>query len=92
MSRRPEWDHYQELRRRRNSLMHATSSMLGMELKDVARQLNLVCRGVGGLMNLLRRMQGLPTPFAERLETAPEARFVSECGRGANRGGPGKHG
>lgn len=77
-----EWDHYQELRRLRNSLMHATHSMLGIGLKDTARQLNLVRQGVGGLINLLRRTQSLPpVPFAERLETAPECQFVSEVSK-----------
>jgi hypothetical protein len=74
-----EWDHYSELRRLRNSLMHATHSMLGISLKETARQLNLVRRGVGGMVNRLRSIQGLtPIPFAERLETAPECSFVSE--------------
>ena len=71
-----EWDHYQELRRRRNDLMHPAHSILGFGLKDAARQLNLVRRGVGGLLNRLRGLQKLPSvPFAERLETAPETRF-----------------
>jgi hypothetical protein len=53
--------------------------MLGIGLKETARQLNLVRNGVGGLVNLLRRTQALPpVPFAERLETAPECRFCSE--------------
>ena len=77
-----QWAHYQELRRLRNSLMHATHSMLGIALKDTARQLNLVRSGVGGLVNLLRRVQSLPpVPFAEQLETAPETWFVSETGK-----------
>jgi len=78
-----EWDHFQELRRNRNSLMHATQSMLGIGLKDAARQLNLVRHGGGGLVNLLRKTQGLPpVHFAERLETAPQTQFCSEQGRG----------
>jgi hypothetical protein len=74
-----EWSDFQELRQRRNSLMHSAHGILGIELKDTARQLNLVRRGVGGLISLLRQEQSLPPlPFAERLETAPEATFCSE--------------
>ncbi len=74
-----EWDHFTELRRLRNSLMHATSSMLGIGLKDTARQLNLVRHGVGGLLVKLRALQQLPpVPFSETLLTAPECRFRSE--------------
>jgi hypothetical protein len=73
-----EWDHYQELRTLRNHLMHATGTMLGLDLKVAARQLNLVRRGVGGLINSLRKLQQRPPlSFAERLETAPETRFAS---------------
>jgi hypothetical protein len=75
-----EWDHYSELRRLRNSLMHATQSMLGIGLKETTRQLNLVRKGVGGIINRLRTIQTLqPIPFAERLETAPECSFCSEA-------------
>lgn len=75
-----EWDHFSELRRLRNSLMHATTSMLGIGLKDTARQLNLVRHGVGGLLLKLRALQQLPPiPFAESLRTAPECRFQSEA-------------
>jgi hypothetical protein len=74
----PEWSDYQELRQLRNSLMHANHSMLGISLRETARQLNLVRRGVGGLVNLLRRTQSLPpVPFAEQLATAPECRYVT---------------
>jgi hypothetical protein len=74
-----EWDHFSELRRLRNSLMHATVSMLGISLRDTARQLNLVRHGVGGMIGKLRTLQQLPpVPFAESLETAPECTFQSQ--------------
>lgn len=74
-----EWDHFSQLRSLRNSLMHATSSMLGVGLKDTARQLNLVRHGVGGLVLKLRHLQQLPPiPFAETLSTAPRCEFRSE--------------
>lgn len=82
INRGSEWSDYQQLRALRNALTHPTDPMLGIEIKAVARDLNLVRRGVGGLMNALRRLQQLrPVPFAERLETAPETRFVSRVGR-----------
>jgi hypothetical protein len=75
-----EWNYYQLLRKRRNDLMHPPHLMLGIELKTVADQLNLVRRVVGGLINRMRGLQQLPPiPFAERLETAPMTRFVSEA-------------
>jgi hypothetical protein len=74
-----EWSQYQELVQKRNSLVHAADTMLAIGLKEVTRQLNLVRRGVGGLISQLRKLQGLsPVAFAERLETAPEAQFVSK--------------
>lgn len=82
INRGAEWDHYSELRRLRNSLMHSEHSILGIALKDAARQLNLVRRGVGGLVNALRALQQLPPiPFAERLETAPECAFQTRVTR-----------
>lgn len=73
-----EWSQYKELVQRRNSLVHAADTMLGIGLKDMVRQLNLVRLGVGGLINRLRALQQLSAvSFAERLETAPEARFIS---------------
>jgi len=72
-----EWSQLCELRRARNSIMHPPDVVLGIEVKDVARQLNLVRRGVGGFMNMLRKMQGYRSlAVADRLETAPEVRFV----------------
>ncbi len=81
-----EWAHYIELKDLRNTLVHPTESLLGVNLKDAERQLNLVRHGVGGLVNKLRALQGYrPLPFAERLATAPQARFRSEIPRGARR-------
>jgi hypothetical protein len=73
-----EWDAYQKLRAARNFMVHADKVLLDYSLREVAYQLNLVRLGVGGFIALLRRLQGRPPlPFAERLETAPLATFVS---------------
>jgi hypothetical protein len=67
-----EWNHFQELRVSRNGLIHGASPYLGLEIRSLARILNLVREGVGGFLMRIRRLQGLePLGFMERLATAP---------------------
>lgn len=72
-----KWSSYQALRKLRNELVHPSEVWVGFHLKQGATQLNLVREGVGGVINVMRRLQKLgPLAYAERLETAPRAEYV----------------
>jgi hypothetical protein len=74
----PEWCHLLELRHERNKFVHAPGPTAGLSFHDVHRGLNSARTGAGGLLATLRRWQGLaPLGFLERLQRAPEVKFVS---------------
>lgn len=67
-----EWIHFKELRRLRNEMTHINSPSLGYSIADFAEHFNYVREGVGGLLKLIRGLQGKTTlSFIEKLRTAP---------------------
>ena len=71
-----EWSEFQRLQRARRELWHHRAPFLGHSVRDLARQLNLVRDGVGGLLHLLRLLAGQRSlGFIERLRTAPRITF-----------------
>lgn len=72
------WREFRELRVARNEVTHSADPFFGITLKHLHHNLNLVRRGVGGLLRLLRSHQGVDVlGFVERLESAPHVKFVS---------------
>jgi len=71
-----EWCHLQELRTRRNEILHAVDPISVYALKELQVYLNKVQTGVGELLLLLRKAHQKPTlGFIERLRTAPKVDF-----------------
>jgi hypothetical protein len=67
-----EWSQFCELRSERNRLVHALEPFMGHSINDMARTLNFVREGVGGLLILLRRLaEQEPLGFMQRLKSAP---------------------
>jgi hypothetical protein len=80
---KPCWGHLIELRRERNNFAHAPGPTAGLSFHDVHRGLNSARTGIGGLLLTLRKWQGLPPlGFLERLQRAPEVKFVSALVKG----------
>jgi hypothetical protein len=76
------WCHFQELRTRRNEILHAVDPISVYALKDIQVYLNKVQTGVGELLLLLRKAHKKPTlGFIERLRTAPKVNFHRICFR-----------
>lgn len=68
----PEWCHFQELRKKRNEIVHALDPFGMYSLREVQLFVNKVRTGVGGVLWLMRRAHKKPTlGFIERLRTAP---------------------
>jgi hypothetical protein len=73
---RTEWCHFQELRQKRNELMHAVDPFSVYRVPEIAKHLNYARTGVGELLKLLREWHDKPTlAFIERLRTAPEVTY-----------------
>lgn len=71
-----EWGECVRLLRIRRELWHHRGPFFGHSVRDLARQLNLVRDGVGGLLHLLRLLAGRgPLGFVEQLRTAPRVTF-----------------
>lgn len=76
------WRDFKELRVARNAVTHSADPFFGISVKVLHQNLNLVREGVGGLLRLLRKHQGLEMlGFIERLESAPVISFVSALRR-----------
>jgi hypothetical protein len=79
-----EWCHFQEIRKKRNEVLHALDPISVYSLKEIQLYLNKVQTGVGGLLLRLRQAHLKSTlGFVERLRTAPlvdfmEIRFKSD--------------
>lgn len=72
-----EWVHFQEIRRMRNNIVHSNDPYFAYEMVKVAKHLNYVNKGVGGLLHLFRSNQGVQTlPFIERLRNAPNVMYI----------------
>jgi hypothetical protein len=70
------WCHFQELRTKRNEILHAVEPISIYGLKDIQVFLNKVQTGVGELLLLLRQAHKKPTlGFIEQLRTAPKVDF-----------------
>lgn len=70
------WCHLQELRTRRNEILHAVDPISIYAMKDLQVYLNKVRTGIGELMFLLRKAHGKQTlGFIERLRNAPKVDF-----------------
>jgi hypothetical protein len=70
------WCHFQEIRTRRNEILHAVDPISVYSLKDIQVYLNKVRTGVGELLLSLRQAHKKPTlGFIERLRTAPTVAF-----------------
>jgi len=77
-----EWYEFKRLLKSRNELLHARHAFLGHNIRDIARELNYVRDGVGGLLLLLRYIEGERTlGFIERLRTAPRITFSAPTQR-----------
>jgi hypothetical protein len=71
-----EWYEFKRLLKARHDLAHGRHAFLGHNIRDVAREFNYVRDGVGGLLLLLRLIEGERTlGFVERLRTAPRITF-----------------
>ena len=69
----PEWSQFSELRSERNRIVHAVHPVVGYRVADMARYLNYVRVGIGGLLRKMRELEGLASlSFIERLRSAPE--------------------
>jgi len=70
------WNHLQQLRTKRNEILHAVEPISIYSLKEIGLYLNLVRTGIGELLLQLRRAHQKPTlGFIERLRTAPKVDF-----------------
>ncbi|MGA7730806.1 MAG: hypothetical protein WCD37_05995 [Chloroflexia bacterium] len=79
ISRRVEWAHFKKLRELRNDLIHGAEPYFAFSITDMADYLNYVQRGIGGLMRLVRELQGHRSlMFIESLRTAPPAKYVNQ--------------
>ncbi len=67
-----EWGDFLKLKNERNKLIHGLQPYYAYSIKDLAKYLNLVRTGIGGLMKLIRDLQQRPSLiFIDRLLTAP---------------------
>ncbi len=70
------WCHFQEIRTKRNELLHAVDPILVYSVKDIQTYLNKVRAGIGELLLLLRKAHDKPSvAFIERLRTAPSVDY-----------------
>lgn len=70
------WCHLQEIRTKRNEILHAIDPISVYSIKELQVYLNKVQTGVGELLLLLRKAHQKPTlGFIERLRTAPKVDF-----------------
>jgi hypothetical protein len=71
-----EWGECVRLLRTQRELQHRRGPFLGHSVREIARQLNFVRDGVGGLLHLLRLLAGRgPLGFIEQLRSAPRVTF-----------------
>jgi hypothetical protein len=76
LTSRKEWCHFQQLRQKRNQLMHAADPFSVYSVPEIGKHLNYVRTGIGELLKLLREWHDKPTlAFIERLRTAPEVTY-----------------
>jgi hypothetical protein len=67
-----EWIHFKKLRQLRNEMTHINSPSLGYSIAEFAEHFNYVKKGIGGLLRLIRELQGRQSlGFIEKLRHAP---------------------
>ncbi len=70
------WCHLQELRTKRNEILHAVDPISVYSLREIQLYFNKVQTGLGELLLCLRKAHKKPTlGFIERLRTAPKVEF-----------------
>lgn len=71
-----EWSQFNEIRNKRNELVHAFAPISMYGAREMQRYLNYVQRGVGGMLRVFRETRMEPVPgFIKRLETAPRVKY-----------------
>lgn len=67
-----EWSDFKLLKGFRNKIVHASTPFLGFEIKDIARNLNLSKKGIGGILKRFQELQGRQSlGFIELIRNAP---------------------
>lgn len=70
------WDNFKKLKNLRNEVIHAIDPYMGIELREMASNLNLSINGVGSLLKKLQEGQGrVSLGFIERVRTSPVIHF-----------------
>lgn len=78
-----EWQHFMDLKKLRNKMIHLSAPSLGYSIHEFADHFNLVKKGIGGLLARIRSLQGTTTlGFIEALKTAPTVHFNEITHRG----------
>jgi len=66
------WDDFKKLQYLRNEMVHSVNPYMGIEIKEIASNLNLSICGVGSLLNKLQLGQSkFSLSFIERVRTSP---------------------
>jgi hypothetical protein len=68
-----DWSDFKLLKGLRNELVHATSPFLGVTIEEIAKNLNLCMKGIGGILKRFQELQGRHSlGFIERIRNAPK--------------------
>jgi len=71
-----EWTHFKRIRKLRNEMTHINTPSLGYSITEFADHFNYVKKGIGGLLKLIRELQGRQSlTFIEKLRNAPIVYF-----------------
>lgn len=66
------WDDFKKLKNLRNEIVHSLNPYMGIEIEEMAANLNLSIHGVGSLLKQLQDGQGrFSLGFIERVRTSP---------------------
>lgn len=72
----PEWSDFKKLKALRNEVIHSTDPYLGINLQEIASNLNLSINGVGTLLKKLQEGQNrISLGFIEKIRTSPVIHF-----------------
>lgn len=70
------WDHFKRLKNLRNEVVHSVHPFLGIEIKEMAFNLNLSINGIGGLLRKLQEGQKrFSLAFIEQIRTSPAIHY-----------------
>lgn len=74
-----EWKHFKSIKDLRNEMVHINAPSMAYSIIDFPDHFNYAREGVGGLLGLIRKLQGKKTlGFIERIKTAPWVKFNQE--------------